>query len=70
MTDYILKRLNEKKYKDEEGNEITNRFGYFKNSLLSNISKFENMPDELYEEEKVFNYDWLNDDLNEEDFEL
>lgn len=71
MTDYILKRLKERDYKDENGNEITNKFGYFKNSLLSNISKFENMPDELYEGNEIFNYDWLNDDEKiEEDYEL
>ena len=71
MTDYILKRLKEKKFKDEDGNKITNKFGYFKNALLSNISKFENMPDELYEGNEIFNYDWLNDDEKiEEDYEL
>lgn len=71
MTDYILKRLKERDYKDENGNKITNKFGYFKNALLSNISKFENMPDELYEGNEIFNYDWLNDDEKiEEDYEL
>ena len=71
MTDYILKRLNEKDYKDENGEEITNKYGYFKNALLSNISKFENMPEDLYgENDSIFNYDWLNDNEIKEDLEL
>ena len=71
MTDYVLKRLKERDYKDENGYEIENRFGYFKNSLLSNISKFENMPDDLYEENDIYHYDWLNDEeKDEENFEL
>ena len=58
-------------YKDENGYEIENRFGYFKNSLLSNISKFENMPDDLYEENDIYHYDWLNaEEKDEENFEL
>ena len=30
--------------------EIKNKYGYFKNSFEFNISKFNNMPDELYPE--------------------
>lgn len=45
---YIVPRVVNRKFKDEDGNEIKNKYGYFKNSFESNISKFNNMPDELY----------------------
>ena len=47
---YIVPRVVNRKFKDEDGNEIKNKYGYFKNSFESNISKFNNMPDELYPE--------------------
>ena len=63
----------ERDYKDENGNEIKNKYGYFKNALIGNIRRFENL-EHLYEDDE-FNwldddseYDWLND--NEEDYEL
>ena len=49
MTNYIISRVKGRKFKDEDGNEITNKFGYLKNALNSNINKFNNMPDSLYE---------------------
>ena len=48
----------------EEGYEIKNKLGYLKNSINSNLNRFNNMPDELYPDD---GYDWLND---EEDIEL
>ena len=66
MTNYIISKTKERDFKDENNNEISNRFGYFKNSLISNINKFKNMPDSIYESDD--DYDWLNDE--EEDFEL
>ena len=42
FTSYILKKWNEIKGLDEEGNEITNQFAYFKNSILNNIDKLKN----------------------------
>ena len=47
---YIVPRVVNRKFKDEDGNEIKNKYGYFKNSFEFNISKFNNMPDELYPE--------------------
>ena len=47
---YIVPRVGNRKFKDEDGNEIKNKYGYFKNSFEFNISKFNNMPDELYPE--------------------
>jgi len=45
---YIVSRVKKRNFKDETGKEIKNKYGYFKNSFESNMSKFENMPDELY----------------------
>ena len=59
MTNYIILKTKERDFKDENNNEISNRFGYFKNSLISNINKFKNMPDSIYESDD--DYDWLND---------
>ena len=42
FTSYILKKWNEIKGLDEEGNEILNQFAYFKNSILNNIDKLKN----------------------------
>lgn len=36
---YIVPRVVKRKFKDEDGNIIENKFGYFKNSMLSNINK-------------------------------
>lgn len=36
---YIVPRVVKRKFKDEDGNIIENKFGYFKNSILSNINK-------------------------------
>lgn len=36
---YIVPRVVKRKFKDEDGNTIENKFGYFKNSMLSNINK-------------------------------
>lgn len=36
------------KFKDEYDNEILNKYGYFKNSILSNINRLENLTNELY----------------------
>lgn len=47
---YIVPRVVNRKFIDEDGKEIKNKYGYFKNAFESNISKFNNMPDELYSE--------------------
>lgn len=65
MTNYVVSKTKERNFKDEEGNEIKNKYGYFKNALIGNIKRFENL-EHLYEDDSE--YDWLND--NEEDYEL
>lgn len=47
---YIVPRVVNRKFIDEDGKEIKNKYGYFKNAFESNISKFNNIPDELYPE--------------------
>lgn len=51
---YIVTRVIGNNYKDENGEKITNKFGYFKSSMASNFDKFK-ARDELFE------FDWLND---------
>ena len=36
---YVIPRVLERKFKDEDDNFITNKYGYFKNSIISNINK-------------------------------
>ena len=67
MTNYVVSRIKERDFKDEDGNEIRNKYGYFKNALIGNIRRFENL-EHLYEFDDDEEYDWLND--NEEDYEL
>ena len=68
---YIIPRVIKREFKDEDGNIIENKFGYFKSSILSNIKKFENIQDDVNETNDIFHYDWLNDDEKiEEDLEL
>ena len=68
---YIIPRVIKRDFKDEDGNIIENKFGYFKSSILSNIKKFENIQDDVNETNDIFHYDWLNDDEKiEEDLEL
>ena len=61
---YVVSRVIKREFIDEEGYEIKNKLGYLKNSINSNLNRFNNMPDELYPDD---GYDWLND---EEDIEL
>lgn len=68
ITHYIINRVKDRNYMDENDMPIQNRFGYFKNSILSNISKFNNYPNELYPE--LDDYELWNSDDKEDDFEL
>ena len=47
---YIVPRIINRDFKDEEGIKIENKYGYLRTSIYYNISKFENMPDDLYED--------------------
>ena len=42
---YIVPRVLSRDYKDENDEVISNKFGYFKNSLINNINKLENTCD-------------------------
>ena len=61
ITNYIIQKVKSNNYEDEEGNKINNKYGYFKNSILSNLNRFNNY------ENLDLEYDWLNDDS---DYEL
>ncbi len=45
---YIVPRVISRNFIDEEGNEITNKYGYFKKSVESNFSRFEFYSKDLY----------------------
>ena len=64
VLNYVVTRVKQRDFIDEEGYEIKNKLGYLKNSMNSNLNRFKNMPDELYSDDE---YDWLND---EEELEL
>lgn len=66
---YVTSKVIERDFIDEEGYGIKNKFGYLKSSMISNINRFKNMPDELYSDDDIENYNWLDDD-KEDDFEL
>ena len=54
---YIVPRVVRRDFKDEDGNEIENKFGYFKNSIISNINRFHLDLDELWGDEDMELYD-------------
>lgn len=47
---YIAPRVINRNFIDEDGNEITNKYGYFKSSVESNFRRFE-QPEELWPED-------------------
>ena len=47
MIHYIVPRVISNDFKDEEGNIIENKFGYFKNAIENSIYRF-NLPDDIY----------------------
>ena len=55
ISNYICKRVINNNFKDENGLSIDNKYGYFKNSMLSNINllagRKEN--DELWSDEHI-----------------
>lgn len=57
---YIVSRVINRNFNDEDGNLVENKFGYFKNAIISNIKKLNNQIDDLWGEEE---YDWLNDNF-------
>lgn len=59
---YIIPRVLDRKFKDEDGNFITNKFGYFKSSILNNINRLKN--NELEWDEET---GWFKETINEID---
>lgn len=50
---YIIPRVKDKKFKDEEGNDINNKFGYFKSAINSNIQKLKHQFDDLWKDNNI-----------------
>lgn len=63
ISHYVISRVIDRKFRDEDNNIIENKFGYYKEALLSNIRKFEN--DEIEWDEET---GWFKD--SDEDKEL
>lgn len=49
---YIVTRVIRRDFKDENGNDIINKFGYFKNSIINNINKLNLDLDNLWGEDE------------------
>lgn len=46
---YIVPRVINRNFKDEDGNVIVNKFGYFKNAIIDNINKLNKRNENLWE---------------------
>lgn len=57
---YVVSKVKKNNFRDENGEEISNKFGYLKSSMASNFKKFENADKPLYDDD-MDEYDWLND---------
>lgn len=51
---YIVARVFKRGFRDEDGNIIKNKFGYFKNSIISNINKLNQDIEDLWGEDDLF----------------
>lgn len=49
---YIVSRVVKRNFRDENGNIIENKFGYFKNSIISNINKLNLDIEDLWKDEE------------------
>jgi len=47
---YVINRLKDRDYKDEYGNNITNKYGYLKTSLQTNFEKFSKNENGLWDD--------------------
>ncbi len=50
---YIVPKVVKRNFKDEDGNVIENKFGYFKNAIISNINKLNMNIEDLWGEEEL-----------------
>lgn len=55
---YIVPRVINRHFIDEDGNEITNKYGYLKSSIEANFRKLNNLSKNLYSDDE---YNWLED---------
>ena len=53
---YFVPRVVKRNFKDEDWNIIENKFGYFKNSIISNIHRLNLDIDDLWEDDELDNY--------------
>ena len=60
---YIIPRVLERDFVDENGEKIVNKFGYLKQSILNNIERLQNN-DIIWDEELGWFKD-VNEDLDE-----
>ena len=60
IINYIVPRVLSRGFKDENGKYITNKFGYLKNAIYSNIEKLNS-----YNNEELWNYD--DDTITDDD---
>lgn len=67
---YIIPRVIERGFKDEYGEDIENKFGYFKNSILNNIDKLKNNEIEWDEETGWFKELKISDLEKDNDYEI
>lgn len=51
---YIIPRVVNRKFKDEDGNSINNKYGYFKNAIESNLYKLKNPIENLWDFDDEF----------------
>ncbi len=51
---YIIPRVLDRKFKDEDGNSINNKYGYFKNAIESNLYKLKNPIENLWDFDDEF----------------
>ena len=51
---YIVPRVVKRGFRDEDGNIIHNKFGYFKNSIISNINKLNQDIEDLWEDDDLY----------------
>lgn len=67
ISHYIISRVIDRKFRDEDNNMIQNKFGYYKEALLSNIRKMKNneieWDDELGWFKELEEFNELNNDF-------
>lgn len=51
---YIIPRVVNRKFKDEDGNSINNKYEYFKNAIESNLYKLKNPIENLWDFDDEF----------------